>query len=51
MLEKIYILAKFYSTMNYSAVGFDVSKSVTQVKTDSVRQKQTQNKALEQLLD
>lgn len=39
--------------MNYSAVGceLDVSKSVIQVKTDVMRQKQTQNKALEQLLD
>lgn len=39
--------------MNYSTVGceLDVSKSVIQVKTDAMRQKQTQNKALGQLLD
>ena len=49
----IYILAKLYSTMNYSTVSceLDVSKSVIQVKTDAMRQKQTQNKALGQLLD
>lgn len=55
MLEKIYIiyiLTKLYSTMNCSTVGceLDVSKSVIQVKTDAMRQKQTQNKALGQLL-